>query len=278
MKQEPFFLINDFLENDLPELQQVIKKINGPKIKDIDRAIFLRDFTNSLFKAYRKQIYEEQVEKSKNNGLEKLRLERKRNELIQKLKQAENFANKEKPIIFSDVSKKPIVKSGFTGTNYNVTQPKLSKEDIKILEILKNEKGIIDEEIMKSKFNSEVEKNKLNLTEEDFDKIRYYLIRDLKNYGKISPLMEDKKITEIICNFPNSSVLVTYDSHNEVPTNISFMSDEEINNFILSMAKKTNQKIENDNPFLNAKLGDFDFQATLKSEFVKPRFVLVRSI
>jgi len=277
MKEEPFFIVNDFLEEDLPELNKIMHTINGPKIKDLERAVFLRNFTNHMFNAYRKQKFENKFAKeSYEKRTEKLKLERKKQELLEKLDKIKEIKEKEKPIIFSEFSKQALVKTSFTGSSYLVSEPLLTKEDSKFLNSLNIDSNLLENiQELKLKIKQEAEKNNLNFTDEFFDKIRYYLVRDIKNYGKLSPLIEDKKITEISCN--DLTVLIHYEGK-EIPTNVKFSSDNELNDFIVSMAKKNNQEINKENPFINFKLKDFEFQGTLKTEFMKPRFVLIKVV
>ena len=280
MMEEPFFLVNEFMEKDWPELRKSIDILKGPKIKDMERAVFLRNFTNNLFNAYRKQKHKYSIaEESETRKLEKLKLEKKRKELLEKLDKFKQIKDNETPIIMSEVSKQPLVKSSFTGSSYIVAEPKINKQDHEIINDLKQDKNILDNsELLKSRIKELCEIKSLQFSDEYFDKVRYYLIRDIKNYSKISPLVEDKNITEISCSGANTPVTLTYNGNNEIPSNIEFSSDEEINNFILGLAKNNSQEFSKENPFINFKIKDFAFQATLKTDFISPRFVLVKSI
>ena len=54
MKDEPFFLVNEFLEREQKELQDILNIIKVENYRKNQKAVFLRNFTNEAFKAYKK--------------------------------------------------------------------------------------------------------------------------------------------------------------------------------------------------------------------------------
>ena len=103
------------------------------------------------------------------------------------------------------------------------------------------------------------------------------MVRDLKRYGLLSPLIEDKKIREIVCNGAGKNIHINYDGNTDVITNIVIDTDDALNKFIEFLAGRLNQKISKENPFLSGELEKgLELQATYGSEFVKPKFVITR--
>ncbi|MAG45639.1 MAG: hypothetical protein CMH63_02615 [Nanoarchaeota archaeon] len=169
--------------------------------------------------------------------------------------------------------KASIIKAGVKGTQSLPIKPKLTKErgtlkfnilepqmesldwkifkDVKtklkarIMEtpdILENENFLM-EEIKKSCTNL-----KIKYSDSYLQKIKYYLIKYTKGYGKVDPLMQEPKVTEIICN-SYSDLKVVYDGET-LSTNIAFNTNEELDNFILNLAEKFNKTVSESQPDL----------------------------
>ena len=277
MKEEPFFLVNEFLENEKKELENIVNRLESKNFKHEERAIFLKNFTNEIFKAYKNKrtrfVKENEEDKKK---LEILKLKKQKELLLLQLKQLESLDNlKEeekvkKDLILSKLTNKALVTSSFTGTNYKINEPELN-------EIKKDCKEIIDDkEKLNDLIKENAKNNKINFNEEYFDKIRYYLIRDIKKFGKISPLLEDKNIKEITCNGPDMSININYQDKKDIPTNIILDSDNEINEIVIKFAELADQKINTENPFLNFRFNNLEIQATINNKFLKPKFIIVK--
>ncbi len=85
MIQEPFFIVNEFLEVEKKEIQEIINYLDVKDNKSINRAIFLRNFSNFMFNAYRKQkTLIKDIELNKYQ--EKISLIKRKKELLEKLK------------------------------------------------------------------------------------------------------------------------------------------------------------------------------------------------
>ncbi len=281
MKDEPFFIINNFLEQDKKEIEGILETLRGPKFSHYERSIFLRNFTNEMFNAYRKQkaITRKSVEEGK--MFEKLRLQKQKELVLARIREVEEAAKKKeeipkKKLILSRVSGKTLATSRFSGTNYELIEPILDKKDIELIHSLKNKvAGLLDNETALRKVIEDQTNNQIS--DEYFDKIRYYLIRDLSKYGKISPLLEDKNIKEVICNGAGRNILITYQDKTDVQANITLESDEEINGLVKHLAEINKIQVAPENPFLNFKIGEhFEINATLGSDLLKPKFVISR--
>ena len=283
MELEPFFLINEFLEEEKKELENLIDVTKGPKIKNQERSVFIKNFTNDMFKAYRNQRARFlRNEKEESNRKQLLELIKRKEMLLDKIKVAEKIENvkkneekAKKNIVVSKVTKKPLVTSSFFGNNYKVNEPLLNDIDLKILQSLKESK--INDENLTNYIKDMASRLNINCDDEYIDKIRYYFIRDVKKFSLVSPLLEDNNIKEIVCNGENRNVIVTYQDKQEIPTNIIFKTDNEINNMIKLLIAKSGQKINNENPFFNFNIGnEFEVQVTLGNEFLKPKFIIIR--
>lgn len=283
MAEEPFFLVNEFLGKEKNELEHILNIVHGKNQRSLERAAFLRNFTNELFRAYKKTIktkVEEKKEPEKKQIEKKLLLEKKQELLkkIEKLKQKTEQIKvpeptKEKELILSKETGKPLVTTEFKDSKYYVREPILTEQDKNILKELKTT-NIDNKQRLIDKLKEFCTKFNIEYSDAHYDKIRYYLVRDLKRYGKISPLLEDKDVKEIVCEGANKPIIISYQNKEDILTDVIFTSDEELNNFVLSLAKKANQKVSVENPFLNTNIENMNLQATLGSEFVKPKFII----
>ncbi len=284
-KEEPFFLVNEFLEKEKKELEGVLEVVKRKNMKHFDRAAFLKNFTEGMFYASRKKAHYEK--KSIEEEKKKLRdeLMKKRQELIKKIsehqKKKEPAAEiKKKPeetkdLIKSKISGKTFVKTEFADGFYTVKEPELKPHDLRILaEIkscdIKNEKEII------KKLKEACMKNKIRYSDSYYDIMRYYLIRDKKKFGRITPLLEDSDVTEIVCTGPNKRILITYKGKHDVPVNVIFDNDEQINTFVKNIAQKAGKELTPESPFLKAVVENMAVSANINTKFLGPKFVIVK--
>ncbi len=279
MIQEPHFLVDEYLLQEIDELKDVAKALEKKHSPENDRSLFLWNFTNALFHAYltKKQTHNQTQEEEKN--ILKKELEKKKKELLTKLeglKHAENPLGKK--LVFSKVTKNPLVSSSIKEDTYTVTEPPLTQEEQKTLSLLQEQikpQQLLNTEETKKAVFQELQKHNLPPSEEAFDRLRYYLVRDLTKLGKISPLLEDPKIEEVVCTSAGEKLTVKYDGK-ELFTNITFGSDEDLNMFITHLSTLTKGTVSPEHPFLNATFDGFEIQASLGAEHVSGRFVIVR--
>ncbi len=285
MKDEPFFLVNAFLEKGRKELEHVLEVVEGKNQKYSDRTVFIRNFTNEMFKAHKITKRPKIEEEKKSISKEKESLLKKKQELIKKLQELQIKKPVEiqhpeltegKSIILSKETGKALVKTEFNGTKYTVIEPELNENDILLLKELS--RAIIDldnKQKLVGKLKELCNKFSVKYTEEYYDKIRYYAVRDVKKYGKISPLIEDSDVREIVCSNAGTPIIISYKGKEDILTNITLTLDE-LNNFLQVIAKKANQKTSVENPFLNITIDKLNIQGTISSEFVKPKFVITK--
>ena len=104
-------------------------------------------------------------------------------------------------------------------------------------------------------------------TEESWEKIYYYVIRDLAGYGNLDVLMNDPNIEDISCNGINKPVYVWHRKYESLPTNIVFTDEAEYDNFIIKLAHMGGKHISSAHPMLDAMLpGRHRLAATFRRE------------
>ncbi len=89
-------------------------------------------------------------------------------------------------------------------------------------------------------------------------KVKYYIFRDTIGYGKIEPIMRDPNIEDISCDGVKVPVFVFHRNPilGNIPTNIVFESDEEIDEFAIKLSQKAGKIVSLANPLLDAALPD----------------------
>ena len=103
--------------------------------------------------------------------------------------------------------------------------------------------------------------------EKSWEKIYYYVMRDLAGYGKIDALMKDPNIEDISCNGVNKPVYVWHRKYESLPTNIIFDNETEYDDFIIKLAHMSGKHISSANPMLDAMLpGRHRLAATFRRE------------
>ena len=140
---------------------------------------------------------------------------------------------------------------------YESLEPEMQQQDWKIFSKVK---AIIKQQLMQnpnileneSFISDEIQKSakefKIKISPDYTKKIQYYLIKNIKGYGRIDPLINDNKVTSIICNsYDNINVIYNNES---LQTNIQFETNEEMNNFILNLAERFNKQISEETPSL----------------------------
>ena len=112
------------------------------------------------------------------------------------------------------------------------------------------------EEFLKKKIVDIIKRYRISLNESQFEKIMYYLTRDLIGYGKIQPFMLDPNIEDISCDGTGIPIYVWHRKYESISTNISFDNAAELDSFIIKLAQRANRHISIANPLLDASLPD----------------------
>ncbi|MEK6853007.1 MAG: type II/IV secretion system ATPase subunit [Nanoarchaeota archaeon] len=152
---------------------------------------------------------------------------------------------------------------------YEVEEPILSEREKDLLIIL--EKGI--EEIIDVSFLREKSKDailtylekttkllikelNLDVSEESYDKIFYYLYRDFLGLNEIEPIMRDYYIEDIGCNGVNTPLFVIHRHYRNMRTNLIYRNIENLGSFVEKLAQRCNRYVSYASPILDGTLPD----------------------
>ncbi len=85
-------------------------------------------------------------------------------------------------------------------------------------------------------------------------KLLYYIERNLLGYGPIDPLMRDGNIEDISCNGVGIPVYVWHRKYESIPTNITFVDEDYLNEFVMKMTHMAGKHISIAFPIVDAML------------------------
>lgn len=152
-------------------------------------------------------------------------------------------------------------------TTYEVLEPTLIESEKKTIERLKR---LLLEEVKAPlailSGRDEIEKYldtnttrlikdyKLQIAKEARDKIVYYLKRDFLGYSKIDVMMRDAKIEDISCDGVGIPVYVWHRDYESIPSNVQFVTREELASFVVRLAYKSGGQVTVANPILEGNL------------------------
>jgi len=97
-------------------------------------------------------------------------------------------------------------------------------------------------------------RNKLGLVGTRRLKLLYYIERNLIGYGPIDPLMRDPNIEDISCNGVNIPIYIWHRKYESIPTNITFLDDEYLNEYVMKLAHMAGKHISVAFPIVDAML------------------------
>lgn len=88
----------------------------------------------------------------------------------------------------------------------------------------------------------------------EWDRVFYYVVRDLTGYGPLQTIMDDPNIEDISCNGIDMPLYIWHRTHENIPSNITFKSNQMLNDFLVKMAHKSGKHISSAQPVLDAML------------------------
>ncbi|HEY3422146.1 MAG TPA: type II/IV secretion system ATPase subunit [Methanocellaceae archaeon] len=88
------------------------------------------------------------------------------------------------------------------------------------------------------------------------EKMLYYIERDLWGYKKIDALLKDGSVEDISCNGYGSPVYVYIPEFESIPTNVTFDSEEELDDFIMYLVQRGGKSISAARPIQDVALPD----------------------
>ncbi|MCY3411669.1 MAG: type II/IV secretion system ATPase subunit [Candidatus Heimdallarchaeota archaeon] len=154
-------------------------------------------------------------------------------------------------------------------TKYEVTETPLNNEeemvfkfikDVLIEELSVNFDTLSDEgkskEYLKREVNDIMTTYRLKLEPQSYDKVLYYVDRDLIGYGILEPLMKDPLIEDISCDGVDKPIYVWHRNFESIPSNVRFVEEEDLDSFVIKLAQRSGRHISISKPLLDAALPD----------------------
>jgi len=96
----------------------------------------------------------------------------------------------------------------------------------------------------------------LTLTDDDYEKIFYYLYRDFVGLNEIEPLIRDYFIEDIECNGIDTPIYIVHRIYKNLKTNIQFNSLDRIASFVEKLAQRCGKYISYASPIMDGTLPD----------------------
>jgi|GEM_PF-212034 len=109
------------------------------------------------------------------------------------------------------------------------------------------------------------------LGEESWEKVVYYIERDLLGYGPIDVLMNDWNLEDISCDGVNRAIYVWHRKYESIPTNIVFRDRDYLREFIIKLAHISGKHVSAAFPIVDAMLPGRHRLAATFGEEVSPR-------
>jgi flagellar protein FlaI len=290
------FIRDDVYEKSIKDLNEIISKLSKEiASKDI---IVGERFINAMIVARKTMIKEKEEKKEEFEKVieEKPNLIKPHIPNVEKLKKIipevkfeddlSKFKTQYPIIIFRGLNGDIIAKSYLEDREgkffYRVEEKEV---DTKILDeikkvffekFLKERKVIEDDDLIKKITKKVCNKYKKEFNQEIFDSVKYYLRRDFLGFGKIEPLIEDEKISKIICRGTKKPVIVNYGEDNEIETNIVFDNENELSILLTSISEKIGEIISEKNPHIDGTFMNFRIEANLGVGGSSSNFVITR--
>ncbi|MEZ0393808.1 MAG: type II/IV secretion system ATPase subunit [Desulfurococcaceae archaeon] len=85
-------------------------------------------------------------------------------------------------------------------------------------------------------------------------KLLYYVERNLMGYGPLDPLLRDPNIEDVSCDGVGVPVFVWHRKYESIPTNITFLSEEYLNEIVMKLAHMAGKHISLAQPIVDAML------------------------
>ena len=149
---------------------------------------------------------------------------------------------------------------------YRVVEPPLTPLDVEALNEIKRvlmEMQFADLESLRSKSPEEVLKDlvkkvikryRIPVSEDAFDKIFYYVRRDMVGYGKLEVLMRDPNVEDVSCDGVGTPVYVWHSKYESLPTNIVFEDADELERVLVRLSHKAGKQISVAQPVVEGAL------------------------
>ena len=96
----------------------------------------------------------------------------------------------------------------------------------------------------------------INITQEEYSKLFYYLYRDFVGLNEIEPLIRDYFIEDIECNGAETPLYIIHRIYKNMKTNIKFKSIDHLSSFVEKLAQRCGKYISYASPIIDGSLPD----------------------
>lgn len=115
---------------------------------------------------------------------------------------------------------------------------------------------LIDEIVKVEEFKKRsLKSSKILVTKEEYDKLRYLIIRDIFDSGPVEPTLRDPYLEDIHC-VGLTPISVVHKIFGNISTNIKFESKMELDNWLRTMSERIGRPIGDANPITGGTLPD----------------------
>ena len=152
---------------------------------------------------------------------------------------------------------------------YDVEEPILNENEKRILELIKKAlQEVINIGFLSEKGQEEIfsyidktikliaSELAINIPQQTYPKIFYYIYRDFIGFNEIEPLLRDYFIEDIECNGVNSPVYIVHRIYRNMRTNIIYRDIDYLASFVEKLAQRCGKYISYANPLLDGTLPD----------------------
>lgn len=114
------------------------------------------------------------------------------------------------------------------------------------------------EKYLKEKIDDVIDYYNLKFSDRQYDLIKYYIVRDFIGLGKIEPLFQDPYIEDISCDGVGIPIYVYHRDprFGSVKTNVKFLSESDLDSFVMKLAQRCGRSISVADPLLDGALPD----------------------
>jgi len=286
MNSEPFFVLDEELEQVQENLNSLMFEIKHPKVKK--QAVILNTFVRACAETLKKPDYKlsflpqtkesptiKRIEKKVPIGYTVWPIPKPGSTRVEKFEAKAKFKDvkieriipaSHRELIIDRFSNK-VMASAIANSKYIVTEPKLSNNEIKVVTKILN----MYPKDMKVAWDLI---KKEGVDDDAANKIKYYIANELFAMGKIEPLLHDPDINMIKCDGVGKLVRVKYRGK-ELKTNFLFKDKKILENFIYNIARKLGKDVNEEEPIVDTVHRKFRIQLILglrtNSKFVFKR-------
>ncbi|MFB6145659.1 MAG: ATPase, T2SS/T4P/T4SS family [Candidatus Nanohaloarchaea archaeon] len=152
---------------------------------------------------------------------------------------------------------------------YSIEEPNLSKEDEELFQMIKenlSEKIDVSLSSMKGrekiinylqeKVNNLLVELGIEMTDEQHDKILYYIYRDFVGLGKVEPFMHDPYIEDLGCDGTGTPIFAVHSEFGSVKSDVKFEEQKPLENLVIKLAERCGSYVSYANPLLDGALPD----------------------